>query len=302
MWELSIRINKQKDEQQQFEEIRDARKPFRKAVKQAFDENPQLLPQFIGMIDAYCDKYFPPKKRAKKPVPFAFGKLKHVLTNYVTNAAYNVNPDEFFIVSYTDKNIGISVSDLDGVLDVHTYIRNKKLKLSFPSICIPLRLIDNEDGLSPGHYFSISDGAGLVEGDVYVGLYPETPTEYFDEDEYDEDELYDDEDEDDNEDDDWAEDDDEDEDEDEEEVPHSYTPPSRTYSGYSRPTPPPPPKPRHLSILDRAELNGARDRYRRAVDAHKMHHNSSNAHIYEAAEKQAFADLMRIEAKYAGRE
>jgi hypothetical protein len=49
---------------------------------------------------------------------------------------------------------------------------------------------------------------------------------------------------------------------------------------------------------ERAELNGAKVRYDRAVDEVKRHPNS--ARIYQSLEKKAFADLMRITAKYAG--
>lgn len=51
---------------------------------------------------------------------------------------------------------------------------------------------------------------------------------------------------------------------------------------------------------ERAELNNARTRYESAVNKCKMHANSGSIHIYEAAEKKAFADLMQITAKYAG--
>ena len=49
---------------------------------------------------------------------------------------------------------------------------------------------------------------------------------------------------------------------------------------------------------ERAELSQAKVRYEAAVDRVKRHSNS--AQIYEAEEKKAFADLMRITAKYAG--
>lgn len=49
---------------------------------------------------------------------------------------------------------------------------------------------------------------------------------------------------------------------------------------------------------ERAELNQARARYETAVDRVKRHSNS--ARIYEAQEKKAFADWMRVTAKYAG--
>lgn len=49
---------------------------------------------------------------------------------------------------------------------------------------------------------------------------------------------------------------------------------------------------------ERAELHQANVRYQNAVNKVKMHPNS--ARIYEADEKKAFADLMRITAKYAG--
>ena len=74
-----------------------------------------------------------------------------------------------------------------------------------------------------------------------------------------------------------------------------------SYSSHSRPAPAQPQK-KPLSALERAELRNARKNYESAVNAHKMHRNSSSAHIYEALEKQAFARLMSLEAKYAGRE
>ena len=49
---------------------------------------------------------------------------------------------------------------------------------------------------------------------------------------------------------------------------------------------------------EKAELHQANVRYHNAVNRVKMHPNS--ARIYEAYEKKAFADLMRITAKYAG--
>ena len=49
---------------------------------------------------------------------------------------------------------------------------------------------------------------------------------------------------------------------------------------------------------ERAELHQANVRYQNAVNKVKMHPNS--ARIYEADEKKAFADLMRITTKYAG--
>ena len=51
---------------------------------------------------------------------------------------------------------------------------------------------------------------------------------------------------------------------------------------------------------EKAELRGAQKRYEDAVNRCKMHAHSSSIHIYEASEKVAFADLMRITAKYAG--
>lgn len=51
---------------------------------------------------------------------------------------------------------------------------------------------------------------------------------------------------------------------------------------------------------ERAELNCARGRYEDAVNRCKMHARSGSIRIYEASEKTAFADLIRITAKYAG--
>ena len=53
-----------------------------------------------------------------------------------------------------------------------------------------------------------------------------------------------------------------------------------------------------LYAWERAELNQAQKRYNSAVNHVKMHPNS--ARIYEADEKKAFAELMRISTKYAG--
>ena len=55
-----------------------------------------------------------------------------------------------------------------------------------------------------------------------------------------------------------------------------------------------------MYIWEKAELNGAQRRYDKAVNCTKMCANTSNVHIHEAAEKRAFADLMRATAKYAG--
>ena len=49
---------------------------------------------------------------------------------------------------------------------------------------------------------------------------------------------------------------------------------------------------------ERAELNLSRARYQSAVEQVKHHPNS--ARIYEANEKLAFADYLRISSKYAG--
>lgn len=136
---------------------------------------------------------------------------------------------------------------------------------------------------------------------VYITL---RKAEDEDEDEYDEDDdEYDDEDDDEDE---YDEDDDEDEededDEDDYKVTRSYAPPRPSYSGYSRPAPPPPPpKPKPLNVFERAELNSARNVYDAAVHRSAMTKGSSSYRYHEAAEKRAFANLMRIEAKYAGR-
>ena len=53
-----------------------------------------------------------------------------------------------------------------------------------------------------------------------------------------------------------------------------------------------------MYLWEKAELHQANVRYHNAVNRVKMHPNS--ARIYEADEKKAFADLMRITAKYAG--
>lgn len=55
-----------------------------------------------------------------------------------------------------------------------------------------------------------------------------------------------------------------------------------------------------MSYLERVELHSAQRSYDTALNKLKMHGKSGNAYIYEAAERQAFANLMRVNAKYAG--
>ena len=51
---------------------------------------------------------------------------------------------------------------------------------------------------------------------------------------------------------------------------------------------------------EQAEQRCAQKRYEDAVRRCKIHAHSGSIHIYEASEKAAFAELMRITAKYAG--
>ena len=293
MWELYTIINGKTGEKQKISDFKEAKKAFRKAVKQAFDENPHLLEHFIARIDAYCDQYFPEKKRAKKPVPYSFDRLKHVLKNYVTNAAYNINPDKFSVTSYGDKNIGITWSDMyeyDGEVTLYTTIKkkieNKNKKkgqpLIFPDIWIPLWFGDDESGV----YFSITDspngGKSLLPNtfSIYVNLSQEDNSEYFDEDDYDEDE-----DEDEDYDDDYDEDEDEDEDDEEEYTNHSYSA-SRSDDG-------------RLTYFEKKEIEKAKNEYEKIA---RYVANGRLTSIYnEASEKRAYAEYMRVLAKYAGK-
>ena len=310
MWELYTKINGKTGEKQKFSDFKEGKKAFRKAVKQAFDENPDLLEHFIAQIDAYCDKYFPVKKRAKKPVPSSFNSLKNVLRNYATNAAYNINPDVFFVTSYQDKNIEIRWCDLyevDGQISLSATITKKNKDKSkkkgqlliFPDIRIPLRFEADEFG----ECFSITDRPDGVTSllpntfSIYVRLEPEDNSEYFDEDDYDDDD--DDECDDDYDDDEDEYDDeyDEDEDEDDEEV---YTPPVRS-SNYTYSTPSKPKKDDELTYMERVELRSAQKSYERAAAQRARFTDPRTAKYHEAAEKQAYAEYMRVLAKYAGK-
>ena len=62
---------------------------------------------------------------------------------------------------------------------------------------------------------------------------------------------------------------------------------------------PQPSKPQPLTTLERAELNNAKNRYERAINETKMH--PASRATYESLEKKAYADYMRVLAKYAGR-
>lgn len=53
-----------------------------------------------------------------------------------------------------------------------------------------------------------------------------------------------------------------------------------------------------LYAFEKARINVAKKLYNEAVDATKMHPNSSR--IYEASEKKAFANLLAVTTKYAG--
>ena len=273
MWELYTTINGARGEKQEFSDFKEGKKAFRKAVKQAFDENPELLEHFIAQIDAYCDKYFPVKKRAKKPVPSSFEQLKNVLRNYATNAAYNVKPNVFFVSNYRDKNIEIHWADLyrcDRTISLWTKITKKKKgkPLMFPNIYIPLRFEDDEFGNS----FLITDNPDgsnsllpntfsiRVQLDPIVYQDPEDNAEYFDEDDYDDDDNYD-------------------EDDDEE-----YSPPVRS-SSYTRSS-------------AASELRKAEKAYSDAVYNHKRFIGHSMETHYEIQEKKAYAALLSAQAKY----
>ncbi len=74
-------------------------------------------------------------------------------------------------------------------------------------------------------------------------------------------------------------------------------------SSYARSTPSRQPEQKKgLSPFEAAELRGAQNRYEAAVNRCKMNAHSSELPTFQAAEKKAFAELMRIQAKYAGRE
>lgn len=84
--------------------------------------------------------------------------------------------------------------------------------------------------------------------------------------------------------------------------PPAQIKPASGSSGYRSPAQPQPQpaKPKPLYAWERAELNNAKASYERAVGERKRHPES--ARIYESLEKRAYAEYMRVLAKYAGRE
>lgn len=274
MWKVNGIFTWFEMETKSFENLEDAQWAFRGVVTKAFARNPKYLSYFMAMID----KYF-----GKNPLPEAVEQFKICLRRYITEPTYPEDPQNFTLAPYEDKNIKIFYNPESQTVQLQ--IKNDDLVGTIPSVVLPVGLSSLQDLTAA--FFVLSNNPMIIVPTPGG----ETAFVRLEQEEDDEEEDYDDE-----EDDDEEEDDEEDYDEedDEEEVPYTPCRPSTPIS------PSQPPK-KGLHFWERIELRQARGRYERAVNQYAMHKHSSSAYHYETLEKIAFARLMSLETKYAGR-
>jgi len=264
-----------------------AKADFRTMVKEVIGRKGVRL--YLKMIDTYCKEVYP-----KRQVPQAFKDLKVFLSKYITDPKYFPDPETFTFDMFEDENLQFGWNGITK----HFYIsvKNKDKGKSFPVGRLPILITDDpkqefcfdiRDG-----YIPISSGK-VCRTTVYLTYEKSDENLEFDEDEDEDDDYDNDYDE---------EDDDEDEYEEEHETPRSYSNRSSYSSRPFRSAPVPPPQKKPLAAWERAELHSARNHYEKMANESARYKNTPNAYLHEAAEKRAFAELMRIEAKYAGRE
>lgn len=253
-----------------------AQKEFHTMIKRAVGK--KGLRKQLKMIRHYCRANYP-----KKQVPKAFVDLIAFLTRYFTDPDFYLDPETFTFAVFEDENVKFGRIDDKFIIQA----KNKDLKKYFPYEYIPIQICQ-EEGTQSAFYFDGYLKSLFSEQRYEAYLWIECNEDDEDEDEYEYDE--------------YDEDDEEEyDDEDVYEAPCAYHPPSTYHSGYSRPAPSYSKKKNGLTYMEEIELRQARSRYESAVNRCKMHAHSSSIHIYEASEKAAFADLMRITTKYAGR-
>ena len=245
-----------------------AQKEFHTMIKRAVGK--KGLKKQLKMIRHYCKVNYPSKQ-----VPKAFADLKTFLTRYFSDPDFYPDPETFTFAVFEDENV--KFGRIDNIFIIKA--KNKDIKKYFPYEYIPIQICE-EDGTQSAFYFEGYLKSLFSEQHYEAYLWMECS-----EDEYDEDD----------------EDDEDDEGDDVYEAPCAYRARSTYRSGYSHPTPAYSKKKNGLTYMEEVELRQARSRYESAVNRCKMHAHSSSVHIYEASEKAAFADLMRITAKYAGR-
>lgn len=264
-----------------------AKADFRTMIKEVVGRKGVKL--YLKMIDVYCKEVYP-----KHQVPQAIKDLKVFLSKYITDPKYFPDPENFTFDMFEDENLQFGWNGITKYFYIS--VKNKDKGKSFPVGQIPI-IITNDP--KQEFCFDMRDGfMGICSGKVCrttVCLMYEKSSENldFDEDEDDEDDYDDDYDE---------EDDDEEEYEEEYETPRSYSNRSSHSSRPSRSAPVLPPQMKPLAAWERAELRSARNHYEKMASESARYKNTPNAYLHEAAEKRAFAELMRIEAKYAGRQ
>jgi len=262
-----------------------AKADFRTTIKKAVSKKGVRL--YLKMINTYCREVYP-----RRQVPQAFKDLKVFLVNYITKPNYFPDPKNFTFDVFEDENVIFGRKP--NADHIFLRIKNKDKGKSFPEGTIPIVM---HDGPKTWCYFLLEDGyLSYSDGKKYetrIRLEYDNSYDKYDFEE-DEDEEYDD---------DYdEEDDDEEEYEEEHETPRSYSNRGSysSSSSYSAPVLPPQKKP--LARWELAELRSARNHYEKMASESARYKNTPNAYLHEAAEKRALAELMRIEAKYAGRQ
>lgn len=254
-----------------------AQKEFHAMIKRAVGK--KGLKKQLKMIRHYCKVNYPSKQ-----VPKAFADLKTFLTRYFTDPDFYPDPETFTFAVFEDENVKFGRIDDKFVIQT----KNKDIKKCFPYEYIPIQICE-EEGTQSDFYFDGYLNSLFSEQHYEAYLWIECNEEDADEDEDEDDE------------DEYGYDDEDDEGDDVYEAPCAYHARSTYRSGYSHPAPAYSKKKNGLTYMEEVELRQARSRYERAVNRCKMHAHSSSIHIYEADEKKALADLMKITAKYAGR-
>ena len=284
-----------------FSDFDEANEVFRVCSKKIVGK--KGLKKCLKTIDCHCKRHYP-----KKQVPQAYEELKAFLTKYFTDLNYNPDAETFTFALFEDKYAKFGRSNNCFTIK----LKDNMSRDCFLDGYISLLMTEEEDGY---YSFHISGNAPVLfskwgrDYKAVLWMEYEEPSDDDDDDDDDEDEdddYYDDDD------DEWDEDDDDD---DEEEVTHSYAP-SRSYASPSpsnskyrygpgaASSAPQGPKP--LSMLEKSELRSAQRHYDTCVRNHaraKVGNVSPGVVANcEAAEKEAFARLMAVQAKYAGRE
>lgn len=277
------------------------------------------IAKFTKIIDNYCREYYP------SGAPKNFEELKTILTKIATDFLYPASYLLFNLEKFEDDNVVFYIDKKTSILYVD--VKNRSVEGKFLRAQFHITKLTNPEA----EYVSfIADNKSIFDKTHYeldIRLCPDQ--EYEDDAEEEDDFDFDDEEED--EEDDWGnmtlgEIAEEEERKSKENLqnyvksevadilrqiqqpnrsktqPPVQIKPASGSSGYRSPAQPQPQpaKPKPLYAWERAELNNAKASYERAVGERKRHPES--ARIYESLEKRAYAEYMRVLAKYAGRE